>query len=191
MNTVTKTIFSPEQLDELRKRVLDYKEQTPASWYEIHQTTGIGESTIQAFALGTYKGNNQNVATEVEKWFKNAETMEFFSDMSVVPAYQPTPTALNIRANLLYAKRGNFNTIQGNPGVGKSEALDHFVWEFQNVWRVTASPSRSTFNAIMLAILNAFNVPPGNRTSHQLSELVRRQFRSRTDALLIVDEFST
>ena len=186
--TLTKERYSEDELNALRRRVLDYKQLTNESWGAIAAVTGIGESTIQAFANAKYNGDNQAKAAEVEKWFKSNETMKLFSDIPLVPGYQPTPTALRVRANLLWARGGKIVTIEGDPGVGKTIPLENFVWEFPNTWMITASPSRSGYTSLLQSVLKQFNVPPSNRSTFQLSELVRRQFSSRENGLLLIDE---
>jgi len=187
--TQSRKQFTDDQLEALRKRVLDYKETKELSWAELNKKTGIATATLQAFATGKYAGNNQTVATEVERWFTSEDAVDLFGgDDIAAPFFQKTKTAQRIRATLAWARRGNLCTIMGNPGVGKTQSIDAFRREHPNVWSVTAAPSRASFNAIMLAILDEFNVPAGKRSAYQLSELVRRQFRSRDNAVLILDE---
>lgn len=181
--------YTEDQIGEVRARVLAYKELNSLSWPELTAKTGIPVSTIQAFATGNYKGDNAKIATEVERWFSADAEMELFAaDEITAPFYQKTKTAMRIRSQLVWAKRGNMITVMGNPGVGKTEAINAFRREFPNVWHVTAAPSRANYSAILQEVLRDMNVAAGKRTTFQLSEVARRQFRARDGAVLIIDE---
>ena len=181
--------YSDEQIADLQKRVLDYKETTGLSWDQIFRKTAIAKSTIQSFAQGTYKGVMDNIAVDIERWFKNNEALDLFlTDEDWAPTHQPTRTSREIKALLTHAKRGEMVAIIGDPGVGKSDSLSDFTKGMNNVWMITLSPSCGTHNAVLLEILSAFNIPPGKRNTYQLSLTVRQQFAKREKCLLIIDE---
>lgn len=181
--------FDDAKLNGIRKRLIEYKESNGDSWAILGQKTGLGGSTLQAFAYDKYKGNNAGVAAEVEKWFKTSETLQMFPvEDYIVPYFQPTPTAAKIRNTLIWTQRGKMSAIMGHPGLGKTQTLERFKLETHNVVLVTASPTCSTVNAILEAVLEAFEMPPGKRSANQLSGMVRRAFKARDNALLIVDE---
>lgn len=182
------TSFNEEEIAALQKRVLVYKETGGLSWSEMGKRTGIAFSTLQAFSSGTYAGRNANVAADVHKFFlSEAAESELAKDAPIAPQFQRTKTAKRIHATLSWAKRGNIVLIIGNPGVGKTAAIDQFAADTPNVWKITAAPSKSTMNAILLAIVTAFGVSREGGSGYQLSQLIRRNVSNRS-GLLIFDE---
>jgi DNA transposition AAA+ family ATPase len=172
----------------LAERLRQHKDASGESWKSLAAKIGLGDSTLSAFAAGKYLGDNQAIATELSKWFRTEETQELFGNSFLAPPFQMTTTAKNIHAVLTFAKLSNMAIITGEPGMGKTSALKRFAEQNANVWRVTASPSRSGYNAFFAALLQAMNAPHSGPAGFYLSERVRRLMNQRNAPLIVIDE---
>ena len=180
--------YTPDELDGLRQKLKDYKSGNGRSWSQIAGAIGMGESTLTAFANGTYNGKVQDKALEIDQWFRSAETLEMFVNVENVPGYLPLPTAESIRDIMTWAKRGNMTSVVSAPGIGKSMAETKFMNDFSSVWNVTASPASRGLNAFLIDILREMGTAIGNRNAHDLSYSVRRHASAKDKPLLIIDE---
>jgi DNA transposition AAA+ family ATPase len=177
-----------EELKSIQSRLVEYKETSGQSWKVIAGNMGLGESTLSAFAGGTYKGDNQSVALEVSKWFRTEEAQELFGNTDVRPGFQMTATAKYIFAMATYAKLGNIATLIGDPGVGKTFGLRAFAQTNSNVFSVTSSPTRSTYHSFLPALLVEMGVNASSHRASVLSDRVRRVLKFRSAPLVIIDE---
>lgn len=180
--------FDAKEIQGLQGRLREYKDTTGQSWKLIAGNIGMGESTVSAFAAGTYKGDNQAVAAELSKWFRTEEAQELFGNTQVKPPFLMIPTAKYIFSMATYASLGSVATLVGDPGLGKTDALKEYGRTNSNVYRITASPTRSTYHAFFPALLNEMGVNASSSRASVLSDRIRRVLKFRSRPLLIVDE---
>ncbi len=186
--TDDKIKFTQGALEALRVRIKEQKEAGNHTWKVLAGMMGVGESTLEAFSRGTYRGDNQALAEEIAKWFRTEEEQELFGHHLLVPGFVPTTTAKYVQGILTFAKLGNMATIMGEPGVGKTMAIADFSRHHSHVFVVTASPLFATPNAFMGKVLEAMNMSLGGRSGWHLSDRIRKVLRARKDPLLCIDE---
>lgn len=121
------------------KGLIDNKDISGAA---LSRETGLSSSAFSQFMNGKYKGDNDAVATSISIWLDSRSSTQ--SVLPEIPDYVMTPTAEKITAALTYAQLTHtIALIYGHPGVGKTEALKQYARTGNNVWRLTASKSRT------------------------------------------------
>lgn len=165
------------------RQLIDNKSTTGAA---LARETGLSSATMSQFLNGKYKGDNNAIASSLGTWLEtHSAAKETLPD---IPDFVVTPTSECITAALTYAQLTHTITlIYGNPGVGKTEAIKHYERTGNNVWRITASKSRSNELEVMYEIAMAMGVTDAPYQRGGLSRLLRRRLKD-TGALLIVDE---
>ena len=127
------------------QQILDSK---TISQSEIAQQAGLNAAALSTYLKGKYKGNIANVESALENWLANREKKsKVFVE---APHFIEIPTAKRIFSALEMAKLlPTMVTIYGASGVGKTKAAQEFKKANQNVWMITASPSRATLSSIL------------------------------------------
>lgn len=184
-----KETFALEEIVDLRAKLDEYKRLNGYSWSTLAQKTGVAAGTVSQWVPGTYKGDNQAIAAKIHRFFLHQEAQdELERDAPIVPPFQPTPTSRRVMGTLSWSHRGKFVVIVGDPGAGKTAALDQYVATNPNCWKVTASPSKSRINAMLLALVQAQGAK-GRQfgASATLAAMVRERVEHRR-SLIVVDE---
>lgn len=172
--------------DDLRGSIRALINETTISGASLARETGLSAAAISQFLNGKYKGDNDAVAESLATWLESRKAAETI--MPVIPDYVETPTAAKITAALTYAQLTHtIALVYGNPGVGKTQATKKYAAEGNNVWRISASKSRTNELETMyeLALQMGINDAPYQRGA--LSRLLRRRL-SDSNALIIIDE---
>lgn len=185
---VGKDSFTPEEIDALRAKTLEWKTRCGYSWATVQSRTGVAAGTVSQWVPATYKGDNQAIAVKMHRFFLHLETQETIErDAPIVPAFRQTKTAGRVMGNLAWAHRGKFTVVVGLPGVGKTAAVDQYVGTNPNVWRITVAPSSGKLNAMLLALSHAMGGRRQCAASAALTSFVRERLAGRR-ALVVVDE---
>ncbi len=183
-----KTSFSPEEISAQQVRLMEFKATNGFSWANLGRLTGVPHGTLSQWGPGTYKGDNAAVAERIHKYFLKDEAQRLmFEDAPLVPGFQPTLTSRRIITCLRWAQRGKMVTIIGDPGTGKTATLDQFAGTTPNVWKTTVTPTASSTNAVLLAILRAMGAVRTGGAGHQLAAMIREKVAQR-EAVLLIDE---
>ena len=184
-----KESFTGEEIAELQRRVIKYKEDNGFGWSGVGLKMGIPNGTISQFAPGTYKGDMAAIAAKVHRFFLHAEVQdELARDAPIAPGFQATKTAKRVMGTLAWGQRGKFVAVVGDPGTGKTAALKQYQVANPNVWMMTASPSRACINSMLLALVQAMGAKARQfGRSHALAALAREKVEGRR-GLIIVDE---
>lgn len=165
------------------KELIDSKETSGA---EIARKTGQSATVISMFMNGKYKGDNDAVAISLNTWLESRNVTQ--NTLPVRPDYVVTPTSESITSALTWAQLTHtIALIYGNPGVGKSEALKEYTRNGNNVWRITASKSRTNELETMYELALEMGISDAPYQRGALSRLLRRRLRD-TGALIIIDE---
>lgn len=172
-------------IEEIRNTI-NFLKSEGAVISDIARETNITQSRLSQFLSGTYKGNNQKVASALSVWLENRQAQQ--NDLPAVPEFIVTPTVREIWAAFQYAQyTGSIVVVHGNPGVSKTTARDQFVATRPNIWTIRASRSRAGVFECLYEIALAVGVDsPVNRRG-----ALARQIRTRlekTRGLLIIDE---
>ena len=183
-----KTSFTPDETAEVQRRLRDWKSETGFSWSRMEKLTGIPQGTLSVWSGGNYKGDNAAIAEKITRFLAHSEAREELErEAPIVPAFRMTKTAGRIIGALRWAERGKIVVIVGDPGTGKTAALDQYAGTAPLVWKITVSPSKSTANAMLLALTKAMGSGRLSGAGHVLSSTVRERTRDRK-AVIIVDE---
>lgn len=183
-----KESFTPEEIADLRSRLLAWKEDEGLSWTKVGGRVGVPQGTLSVWSGGAYQGDNAAIAAKVNRFFLHREAQEEVErDAPIVPSFQPTKTAQRITGVLRWAARGKFVVVVGDPGTGKTAACDQFAAAVPNVWKVTISPVCGRLNAMLLTINRALGGPQLGGSGHLLSGNIRDVMRRRP-GVLIIDE---
>lgn len=152
----------------------------------LARETGLSSAAVSQFMNGKYKGDNDAVAASLSTWLEARNAAQ--SVMPTIPDFVDTPTTAKITAALTYAQLTHtIALIYGNPGIGKTEATKRYAANGNNVWRITASKSRTNELETMyeLALAMGINDAPYQRGA--LSRLLRHRLAD-SNALIIIDE---
>ncbi|WP_225874351.1 AAA family ATPase [Vibrio algicola] len=99
-----------------------------------------------------------------------------------------TTTAQQITNDLTYAQvTESIVVIYGASGVGKSETLHEYQKQNNNVWMVTASPSRSSLTECLYEIAMELGMDQAPRRKGPLARVIRQRLKG-TEGLIIIDE---
>lgn len=186
------THFTPDEIDALRERLKAFKESNGYSWGRIAQLTGVAAGTLSGWVPGTYNNGKihetHEIATKIHRFFLREESQRQLAlDTAIIPPFQATRTARRIHACLTFAQRGKIVVIVGDPGTGKTAALDQFHVTGSNVWKATMSPSTSSLNACLLALMRALGASRMGGASEALSIMIREKITNR-QGLFLIDE---
>lgn len=186
------THFTPEEIDALRERLRLFKDANGYSWGRLGQLTGVAAGTLSAWVPGTYNNGKihetHEVTTKVNRFFLRDESQRRLDqDAAIIPPFQQTRTARRIHACLTYAQRGNIAAIVGDPGTGKTAALDQYHATGSNVWKVTMSPSTASLNACLLALMRGLGARRLGGASEAISIMIREKVVGR-QGLFLIDE---
>ena len=172
--------------DVIRNAVKGLIDDKTISGAALSRETGVSSSALSQFINGKYKGDNDAVAASISTWLESRKTAQ--SALPEIPDYVVTPTSEKITAALTYAQLTHtIALVYGNPGVGKSEALKQYTRTGNNVWRLTASKSRTNELETMYELALEMGISDAPYQRGALSRLLRRRLRD-TNALVIIDE---
>ncbi|WP_438436603.1 AAA family ATPase [Kluyvera georgiana] len=172
--------------DVIRNTVRGLIDDKTISGAALSRETGVSSSALSQFINGKYKGDNDAVAASISTWLESRKTAQ--SALPEIPDYVVTPTSEKITAALTYAQLTHtIALVYGNPGVGKSEALKQYTRTGNNVWRLTASKSRTNELETMYELALEMGISDAPYQRGALSRLLRRRLRD-TNALVIIDE---
>ncbi|MDY5420552.1 AAA family ATPase [Actinobacillus porcinus] len=165
------------------QQILDSK---TISQSEIAQQAGLNAAALSTYLKGKYKGNIANVESALENWLKSREKKaKVFVE---TPQFIEIPTAKRVFAALEMAKLlPTMVTIYGASGVGKTKAAQEFKKANQNVWMITASPSRATLSSILYELALELGINDAPRRKDRLNRMITKKLTG-TQGLVIIDE---
>lgn len=148
---------------------------------------GIAYKTLAAWVAGTYEGNNDKVAAEVDKWLRaRDERAATTATLAQAPGWVDTPTAGYLVSMLTYAQAAPDIVVAGTgAGHGKTVTARHYRATRPNVYLATMRPTTGGIHTMLAEIAEAVGVE--ERMANRLSRSIGRKLQG-TNALLIVDE---
>ena len=174
-------------IDEIVAKVSAIKEDQQLSYADLAHKTGIAAGTLSPFLTGKYRGNNLQLARNLEAWLNNREeAAKIRSVVREAPAWVETPSARRFMEAMSFAQvMPDISVIATAPGLGKTKAITRFAATHSNVWCMVAEPHMQTVPKLLLAIADML----GLETRHP--NIVSKAIASRlneTNGLIIVDE---
>ena len=182
---------SPLNEETLRAAVLEELSRSGMSQTKLAKESGINQARLSQWLGGKYRGDNQAVARELDRWLKltvERREQKVSGILAAPPEWQRTPSAKRILDTLRFAQaNGDITLIYGGAGVGKTCTANQYRENNLNVWIATMSPALSSVTAVLervCASIGILEIPSG--ASRAETAIVARLTGSR--GLLIVDE---
>ncbi|EGR0412023.1 AAA family ATPase [Vibrio cholerae] len=153
---------------------------------QIAKEISVSPATLSQIMKGTYAADPSNVIDKLEKWLRMREQRQ--STPNVNPGFVMTETAKQIMADLTYAQiTESFSVIFGASGVGKTETAREYQRSNNNVWMITASPSRASLTECLYELAMELGLDQAPRRKGPLSRVIRQRLLN-SEGLVIIDE---
>ena len=166
-------------------RVKALLEQSTVTQAQIAKEIGVSGSTVNQLLNGNYKADPTAMLQKLANWLTARDQR---ADAPRDPGFVMTETAKQIVADMTYAQMTQSIVINhGASGVGKTTALRYFQRNNNNVWMVTASPTRSTLTECLYELAMELGMDNAPRLRGPLARALRRRLRN-TKGLIVVDE---
>lgn len=152
------------------------------------ERVGKASGTWTSFLGGTYSGRLEPLMEAGRAWLSSRRTgRRLASVLPREPAWVETPTGLAIIAALEHCQHApDLGLITGQPGIGKTRAVEAYRQQAPNVWIVTGEPILRTAHHLLVAIAEEMEISGASGTQ-ALSRAIVRRLRG-SGGLLIVDE---
>lgn len=183
----TEAGYTEEALERIRTQAGTVADAEFPSVAAAAKDAGVAYSTFAAFLKGSYAGNNDKVAAEVEIWLSaRAERRQTAAALPRSPVFQTTPTAQHILSILEFCQTAaDFGVVVGGAGIGKTTSLKHYQQTHPNVWLATMDETTSSVNGMLREIVETMGL--AERSNSEFSRALKRRMAG-TNGLLIVDE---
>lgn len=180
-------IFSDTETTEIRNRAKMVIEDAKLSAKSAADEAGIGYSTFHAWLSGTYKGKNNRVTDDANKWLvARTEKQRRLQTVQKPPCFQNTPSAKEFMEHLHYAQSlPELVVIAAASGIGKTTAAEQYRKQNPNVWLATMSPATSTVNGMLKHVCRKLGI--AERRYGELVDAIGRRV-ANTGGLIIIDE---
>ncbi|WNJ96570.1 AAA family ATPase [Vibrio ruber] len=185
MENVVSLSQTPSQTDILMQvnSILNAKSITAA---QLSKEISVSPATLSQVLKGKYAADPSSVIDRLDKWLRLRQ--ERSETPTLNPGFVITETARLITSDLTYAQvTESIVVIFGASGVGKSETLREYQRNNNNVWMVTASPSRASLVECLYELAMELGLDDAPRRKGPLSRVVRNRLRN-SEGLVIIDE---
>lgn len=153
---------------------------------QLAKEISVSSATLSQVLKGKYAADPSAVIEKLKKWLRLRD--DRLATPNINPGFVMTETAKLIINDLTYAQvTESIAVIFGASGVGKSETLRQYQRENNNVWMVTASPSRSTLTECLYELAMELGLDDAPRRKGPLSRVLRSRLRN-SEGLVIIDE---
>ncbi|MDF4276322.1 AAA family ATPase [Vibrio parahaemolyticus] len=153
---------------------------------QLAKEISVSPATLSQIFSGTYKADPSKMIEKLANWLRMREQRN--NTPSVNPGFVMTQTAKQITDDMTYAQvTESIVVIFGASGVGKSETLREYKRNNNNVWMVTASPSRSSLTECLYELALELGLDDAPRRKGMLSRVIRNRLVG-SEGLVIIDE---
>ncbi len=167
-------------------RVKALTESKTVSAAQIAKEISVSPATLSQILNGSYKADPSKMIDKLENWLRMRDQRN--ATPSVNPGFVMTQTAKQITDDLTYAQvTESIVVIFGASGVGKSETLREYKRNNNNVWMITASPSRSSLTECLYELAMELGMDDAPRRKGPLSRVIRNRFMG-SEGLVVIDE---
>ncbi|KFA96222.1 AAA family ATPase [Vibrio sp. ER1A] len=168
----------------MRVKALTESKTVPAS--QIAKEISVSPATLSQILNGSYKADPSKMIDKLENWLRMRDQRN--ATPSVNPGFVMTQTAKRITDDLTYAQvTESIVVIFGASGVGKSETLREYKRNNNNVWMITASPSRSSLTECLYELAMELGMDDAPRRKGPLSRVIRNRLMG-SEGLVVIDE---
>lgn len=183
-----KSSFTPDEHATLRAEVKGMVNPR-LTQADIGRQAEIPSATLSQYLNDKYPGDNDAIATQVNKWLlAQKRAAEHQDRLPVSPLFQPLDQSAEIMLRLGYARRaGRVVSICGAPGTAKTSTAMQFRHENPRTWLATMDPSTSGVNTCLVEILAAMGEPDAKGTPQGLSRRISQRAQE-AESLIIIDE---
>lgn len=184
-------IKAPEttHVEKVRAKVRAIMEAEGLSQAAIAKEAGIAYGTFTPWMTGKYAGDNEALATKVERWLESREESRRMEATLVrEPEFVRTPTALKVLSLLQYARAEPCITlITLGPGMGKTMTAKHFASATPHAHRITMRPSTSGVHSMKAELAQSLGVIERNpgKLTRAIGDKLQRNGRH---TLIMIDE---
>lgn len=172
-------------IEQVRKELASFMEQTGKSQSQIAKETNLSTATISQFLGGIYSGDNNKIAKTLKKYLKLAQ-----SRRNIIRTETFYEELRNTKTALFAAEYAHTNCdivlLSGAAGAGKTTALKHYVENSAGVIFVTANSCASSAMAILGEIALKIGKIPKTKKQLLMNELV--SYFKDSQRLIIIDE---
>jgi DNA transposition AAA+ family ATPase len=186
MTNVTSLMKAEAKQTDVLMRIRSLIEAKSVTSSQIAREVSVSAAALSQVLGGSYKADPATVIGKLENWLRLREQRN--ANPSIDPGFVMTTTAKQIMDDLSYAQiTESIVVLYGASGVGKSKTLDEYQRSNNNVWKVTASPSRSSLTECLYEIAMELGMDQAPRTKGPLSRVIRQRLKG-SEGLVIVDE---
>lgn len=165
------------------RSLLDAKTVTSS---QLAKEISVSTATLSQIINDKYQADPSKIIQKLENWLRLRDTRQ--ASPSKDPGFVMTATAQQITNDMTYAQvTESIVVIYGASGVGKSEAIREYQKQNNNVWMVTASPSRSSLTECLYEIAMELGMDQAPRRKGPLARVIRHRLRG-SEGLIIIDE---
>lgn len=173
----------------LLKQAIAKIEERELSEAKACREMDVSTSYFSQWKKDKFPGNLKVFENKVQKWLdQQVKSEQVNEQLPTKPAYFETPTSKRILSAITYAQMANdLVVIYGGAGNSKTETIQEYKCQNNNVWVVEATPTTNSVGSILRAVAHSMgaDVPVGH------SDMLERSIRTRlkdTKGLLIIDE---
>ncbi|XDF79170.1 AAA family ATPase [Aliivibrio fischeri] len=165
------------------RTILDSKEVSAS---QLAKEMSVSPATISQILKGSYKADTTKIIEKMAKWLTLREQKN--NAPITNPGFVMTTTAKQIINDMTYAQISeSIVVIYGASGVGKSEAIREYKRTNNNVWHITASPSRSSLTECLYELAMELGMDDAPRRKGSLSRVIRNRLQG-SEGLVVIDE---
>lgn len=186
MNNVVELGQNEAKHTDVLMRVRALTEAKTVSASQIAKEISVSPATLSQILNGSYRADPSKMLKKLERWLTYRE--EKAAKPSINPGFVMTQTAKQITDDLTYAQvTESIVVIYGASGVGKSETLREYQKNNNNVWMITASPSRSSLTECLYELALELGLDDAPRRKGMLARVIRQRLIG-SEGLVILDE---
>ena len=188
MGNVTQ-LESPTEKCDLRTAFQIELEQSGLSAARAADQIGRHASSITRWLNGTYTGDNEAVAADVERWLDTrADAARSSLDGAGLDRHAETTASRQITSALAYAHAaGDIVAIIGRPGRGKTWASERYCAGRTNAFYLAVSSAVFSLPGLLSLVGEAIGAGRHHRSALEAERTIIDRLRDR-QALIVVDE---
>ncbi|MEY8263437.1 MAG: AAA family ATPase [Bermanella sp.] len=153
---------------------------------DLVKEADMSPTTVSQILSDKYAADPKEQIKKLSQWLKHYKKKK--ASPVTNPGFIQTLTAKHIMDDMTYAQISeSIVVIFGASGVGKSEALREYKRNNNNVWYVTASPSRSSLTECLYELAMELDMEEAPRRKGPLSRVIRKRLMN-TEGLIVIDE---